>query len=383
MTPRSTSRVELHAIRPARRAPSSASNVRWDCRNAPRRRRRSTTSPSGAGWTRDDHRSRQIDGALEVAARYEDVVVSRLTAWFRGEQQAVNILAWGITPDDHERLQALAGDVEAVAEELAERAIVSALAHPSTPSSAAAAAPPPPPPSALPDLGDAQRLPRARAQLARRGGHRDARRDGRRRRGRHAGVDVGRRRVDGGLRDVARVPRPGRRRRRRGARRARQRAEVDACREALPPARRPRRERRRGARPGGDLHHGPAADEGGRRALQPTGPACARTTRGRCCGPGSRGRARRRRDGAVEAAAGRRILRRRPLPAGEALPRAELALAVEQVAAVTPGSATSRRPPARCSRLPGGDPVRAGCRLLGLKKAKLARRDGEPLRSAR
>ena len=72
-----------------------------------------------------------IDGALELAARYEDAFVSEeLTAWFRGEPQAVHILCWGITPEDHERLQALAGDVEAVAEELSGRAITCALAHP-------------------------------------------------------------------------------------------------------------------------------------------------------------------------------------------------------------------------------------------------------------
>jgi glycosyltransferase involved in cell wall biosynthesis/predicted metal-dependent phosphoesterase TrpH len=72
-----------------------------------------------------------IDGALELAAKYDDAFVSEeLTAWFRGEPQAVHILCWGITPADHERLQALAGDVEAVAEELHERAIPCALAHP-------------------------------------------------------------------------------------------------------------------------------------------------------------------------------------------------------------------------------------------------------------
>jgi glycosyltransferase involved in cell wall biosynthesis/predicted metal-dependent phosphoesterase TrpH len=72
-----------------------------------------------------------IDGALEIAARHGDAFVSEeLTAWFRGEPQAVHILCWGITPDDHERLQALSGDVEAVANELRERSIACALAHP-------------------------------------------------------------------------------------------------------------------------------------------------------------------------------------------------------------------------------------------------------------
>jgi len=49
-----------------------------------------------------------IDGALQLAGRYDDAFVSEeLTAWFRGESQAVHVLCWGITPDDHERLQAL------------------------------------------------------------------------------------------------------------------------------------------------------------------------------------------------------------------------------------------------------------------------------------
>src|SRR5436190_16725610 len=48
-----------------------------------------------------------IEGALELAARYADAFVSEeLTAWFRGEPQAVHILCWGITVADHERLQA-------------------------------------------------------------------------------------------------------------------------------------------------------------------------------------------------------------------------------------------------------------------------------------
>ncbi len=72
-----------------------------------------------------------IDGALELAAKYDDAFVSEeLTASFRGEPQAVHILCWGITPDDHERLQSLAGDVEAVANELRSRSIACALAHP-------------------------------------------------------------------------------------------------------------------------------------------------------------------------------------------------------------------------------------------------------------
>jgi glycosyltransferase involved in cell wall biosynthesis/predicted metal-dependent phosphoesterase TrpH len=72
-----------------------------------------------------------IDGALELAARYDDAFVyEELTAWFKGEPQAVHVLCYGITPDDHAWLQEHAGDVERVAEELADRGIVCALAHP-------------------------------------------------------------------------------------------------------------------------------------------------------------------------------------------------------------------------------------------------------------
>jgi glycosyltransferase involved in cell wall biosynthesis/predicted metal-dependent phosphoesterase TrpH len=72
-----------------------------------------------------------IDGALEIAEKYDDAFVSEeLTAWFRGEQQAVHILCFGITQDDHNRLQELSADVEACAEYLHENEIVCALAHP-------------------------------------------------------------------------------------------------------------------------------------------------------------------------------------------------------------------------------------------------------------
>ena len=72
-----------------------------------------------------------IDGALELAERYDDAFVSEeLTVWFRGEPQAVHVLCYGITPDDHGWLQEHNGDVEACAEYLAEREVAAALAHP-------------------------------------------------------------------------------------------------------------------------------------------------------------------------------------------------------------------------------------------------------------
>ena len=57
-----------------------------------------------------------IAGVLEIADRPDVFVSEELTARFRGEPQAVHILCYGITPDDHEWLQAHADDVEVVAE---------------------------------------------------------------------------------------------------------------------------------------------------------------------------------------------------------------------------------------------------------------------------
>jgi glycosyltransferase involved in cell wall biosynthesis/predicted metal-dependent phosphoesterase TrpH len=71
-----------------------------------------------------------IDGALAIADRPGVFISEELTARFRGEAQAVHILCYGITPDDHEWLQAHAGDVEVVATYLREREITCALAHP-------------------------------------------------------------------------------------------------------------------------------------------------------------------------------------------------------------------------------------------------------------
>jgi glycosyltransferase involved in cell wall biosynthesis/predicted metal-dependent phosphoesterase TrpH len=71
-----------------------------------------------------------IDGALAIAGRPDVFVSEELTARFRGEAQAVHVLCYGITPDDHEWLQAHAGDVEVVADYLHEREITCALAHP-------------------------------------------------------------------------------------------------------------------------------------------------------------------------------------------------------------------------------------------------------------
>ena len=71
-----------------------------------------------------------IAGALEIADRPDVFVSEELTAWFRGEPQAVHVLCLGITPEDHEWLQASARDLEACAGYLHERGIACALAHP-------------------------------------------------------------------------------------------------------------------------------------------------------------------------------------------------------------------------------------------------------------
>jgi glycosyltransferase involved in cell wall biosynthesis/predicted metal-dependent phosphoesterase TrpH len=71
-----------------------------------------------------------IAGVLEIADRPDVFVSVELTAQFRGEPQAVHVLCFGITPDDHEWLQAHARDVELCAAYMYEREITCALAHP-------------------------------------------------------------------------------------------------------------------------------------------------------------------------------------------------------------------------------------------------------------
>jgi glycosyltransferase involved in cell wall biosynthesis/predicted metal-dependent phosphoesterase TrpH len=71
-----------------------------------------------------------IAGCLELDGRPDCFVSEELTARFAGEPQAVHVLCYGITPGDHEWLQAHSGDVEACAAFLHENGIVCALAHP-------------------------------------------------------------------------------------------------------------------------------------------------------------------------------------------------------------------------------------------------------------
>ena len=71
-----------------------------------------------------------IAGALTLDHLPDTFVSEELTAWFKGEPQAVHVLCYGITPDDHEWLQAHRDDVEACAEYLHAHEITAALAHP-------------------------------------------------------------------------------------------------------------------------------------------------------------------------------------------------------------------------------------------------------------
>jgi glycosyltransferase involved in cell wall biosynthesis/predicted metal-dependent phosphoesterase TrpH len=71
-----------------------------------------------------------IAGVLTIADRDDVFISEELTASFRNEPQAVHILCYGITPDDHEWLQAHSADVEECAAYLHERGITAALAHP-------------------------------------------------------------------------------------------------------------------------------------------------------------------------------------------------------------------------------------------------------------
>src|ERR1700757_930815 len=71
-----------------------------------------------------------IDGALQLQDRPDTFISEELTAWFKGEPQAVHVLCYGITPDDHEWLQAHNDDVETCAAYLQEHEITCALAHP-------------------------------------------------------------------------------------------------------------------------------------------------------------------------------------------------------------------------------------------------------------
>ena len=71
-----------------------------------------------------------IAGAQTIAHLPDVFVSEELTAWFKAEPQAVHVLCYGITPDDHDWLQAHSDDLEACADYLQAHEITAALAHP-------------------------------------------------------------------------------------------------------------------------------------------------------------------------------------------------------------------------------------------------------------
>jgi len=71
-----------------------------------------------------------IVGCLEIAHLPHTFVSVKLTARFENADQAVQILCFGITPEDHEWLQVHSHSVHELAAYLDDRAIAAALAHP-------------------------------------------------------------------------------------------------------------------------------------------------------------------------------------------------------------------------------------------------------------
>jgi glycosyltransferase involved in cell wall biosynthesis/predicted metal-dependent phosphoesterase TrpH len=71
-----------------------------------------------------------IAGAETIAHLDDTFISEELTVSFKGEPQAVHVLCYGITAEDHEWLQAHNDDVEACAEYLHSGGITAALAHP-------------------------------------------------------------------------------------------------------------------------------------------------------------------------------------------------------------------------------------------------------------
>jgi hypothetical protein len=116
-----------------------------------------------------------IEGALAIAHLPDTFISEELTASFKSEPQAVHVLCYGITPDDHEWLQSNRDGVRAVSARPRDRR----RARPSVlRGDRAAHRPPPPPPGrAVSDLGDPQRLARQGAQSAGVRVHRDPRGD--------------------------------------------------------------------------------------------------------------------------------------------------------------------------------------------------------------
>ncbi len=131
MNPISTSRVDLHCH-------STASEISKlgiqrslglpECATPPEEVYELAKRRSMDFVTITDHDT--IDGCLEIADRDDVFISEELTVWFRGEPQAVHLLCFGISPDDHAWLQEHKRDLDACAEYLHSREIACSLAHP-------------------------------------------------------------------------------------------------------------------------------------------------------------------------------------------------------------------------------------------------------------
>ncbi len=71
-----------------------------------------------------------IDGVMTLDHLPDTFISEELTVWFKDEPQAVHVLCYGITPENHEWLQAHNHSVEACAEYLHDQGVTAALAHP-------------------------------------------------------------------------------------------------------------------------------------------------------------------------------------------------------------------------------------------------------------
>jgi glycosyltransferase involved in cell wall biosynthesis len=71
-----------------------------------------------------------LDGVLSLADRADVLVGEELTCWFPEDQCKIHLLVWGITPDQHDRLQAVAKDIYQVADIVERERIAHSVAHP-------------------------------------------------------------------------------------------------------------------------------------------------------------------------------------------------------------------------------------------------------------
>ncbi len=78
--------------------------------------------------TLTDHDS--IEGALEIAHLPDVIVGEELTCWFPEDQCKMHVLVYGISREDHEKLQSLASNIYKVAEYVEANRLAHAVAHP-------------------------------------------------------------------------------------------------------------------------------------------------------------------------------------------------------------------------------------------------------------